>query len=142
VKKLRSRFLTVAALSQGNQGPTSRQGVSMIPVSHSRATSAHHQADHPENRPATPPSPVTGPDRVRDLDGQGCLFEAFITCRTTLDDLAIRLAVHGKNLGVATIAAHLTGRTRLGEPDHNVIANAINARLAELARPARTLPYR
>ena len=56
--------------------------------------------------------------------------------------LLFALAVRGRHLSVATIAAHLTGRTRLGEPDHNVIAKAINARLAELARPPRNFPYR
>jgi hypothetical protein len=70
------------------------------------------------------------------------LFDAFIAARTTLDDLALRLAVRGRHLSVATIAAHLTGRTRLGEPDHNVIVRTINARLAELARPPRNFPYR
>jgi hypothetical protein len=69
-------------------------------------------------------------------------LDAFVACRTTLEDLCLRLAVRGRDFSVASIAAYLTGRTRLGEREHHLIAKAINARLAELSRPSRTFPYR
>jgi hypothetical protein len=69
-------------------------------------------------------------------------LDAFIACRTTLDDLALRVAAHGRGLSASGIAGYLTGRTRLRESEHNLIAEAINARLAELSRPPRTFPYR
>jgi hypothetical protein len=69
------------------------------------------------------------------------LFDAFIACRTTLDDLSSRAAALGQKISGPVIAAHLTGKARISNLKHNVIAAAINARLRELSLPA-TAPYR
>jgi hypothetical protein len=63
------------------------------------------------------------------------LFEAFITCRTTLDDLSTRAAGLGEDLSAPVIAAHLTGKSCIPAQQHNVLVAAINARLAELSLP-------
>jgi hypothetical protein len=68
------------------------------------------------------------------------LFEAFIACRTTLDDLSSRTATMGEDLSGPIIAAHLTGTSCISAQGHNVVAAAINARLAELSKPAAA-PY-
>ena len=64
------------------------------------------------------------------------LFETFITCRTTLDDLSDRAAALGADLSPPVIAAHLTGKSCISAQKHNVLVTAINARLAELSLPA------
>jgi hypothetical protein len=69
------------------------------------------------------------------------LLEAFIACRTTLDDLSGRASALGENLSGPVIAAYLTGKSRISGLKHNVIATAINARLGELSLPAAA-PYR
>lgn len=63
------------------------------------------------------------------------LFEAFIRCRTTLDDLSNRAAALGEDLSAPVIAAHLTGKSCLSAQQHYVLAAAINARLQELSLP-------
>jgi hypothetical protein len=63
------------------------------------------------------------------------LFEAFIRCRTTLDDLSNRAAALGEDLSAPVIAAHLTGKSCLSAQQHNVLVGAINARLDELSLP-------
>ena len=63
------------------------------------------------------------------------LFEAFIRCRTTLDDLSNRAAALGEDLSAPVIAAHLTGKSCLSAQQHNVLVAAINARLQELSLP-------
>jgi hypothetical protein len=63
------------------------------------------------------------------------LFEAFIRCRTTLDDLSNRVAALGEDLSAPVIAAHLTGKSCLSAQQHNVLVAAINARLHELSLP-------
>jgi hypothetical protein len=68
------------------------------------------------------------------------LFEAFIACRTTLDDLSSRAAAMGEDISGPVIAAHLTGRSYMSVHKHNVVAAAINARLGELSMPAAA-PY-
>jgi hypothetical protein len=67
------------------------------------------------------------------------LFEAFITCRTTLDDLSSRAAALGEDLSAPVIAAHLTGRSCISAQKHNVLVAAINSRLAELSLPPAAL---
>lgn len=76
------------------------------------------------------------------IDGEELerLFEAFIACRTTLDDLSSRAATMGEDLSGPIIAAHLTGTSCMSAQRHNVVAAAINARLAELSKPAAA-PY-
>jgi hypothetical protein len=64
------------------------------------------------------------------------LFEAFIACRTTLDDLSDRAATLGADLSAPVIAAHLTGKSRISAQKHDVLVTAVNARLAELSLPA------
>jgi hypothetical protein len=64
------------------------------------------------------------------------LFEAFITCRTTLDDLSCRAAALGADLSPPVIAAHLTGKSCISAQKHNVLVTAVDARLAELSLPA------
>jgi hypothetical protein len=68
------------------------------------------------------------------------LFDAFIACRITLDDLSSRAATMGEDLSGPIIAAHLTGTSCMSAQRHNVVAAAINARLAELSKPAAA-PY-
>jgi hypothetical protein len=68
------------------------------------------------------------------------LFEAFIACRTTLDDLSNRAATLGEDLSGPVIAAHLTGKSCISDQKHNVVAAVINARLRELSLPAAA-PY-
>jgi hypothetical protein len=70
-----------------------------------------------------------GPEALR------FLFEAFIRCRTTLDDLSNRAAGLGENLSAPVIAAHLTGKSYLPAQQHDVVVAAINARLHELSLP-------
>jgi hypothetical protein len=67
------------------------------------------------------------------------LFEAFIACRTTLDDLSSRAAALGEDLSAPVIAAHLTGTSCISAQKHNVLVAAINARLAELSLPPAAL---
>jgi hypothetical protein len=67
------------------------------------------------------------------------LFEAFISCRTTLDDLSNRAAALGEDLGAPIIAAHLTRKSSLSAQKHNVLVAAINDRLAELSLPPAAL---
>lgn len=66
-------------------------------------------------------------------------MDAFVACRTTLEDLSERAAAQGTVVSAATIAAHLTGQAELSQQSQDAIANAINARLAELAK-APTAP--
>jgi hypothetical protein len=68
------------------------------------------------------------------------LFEAFVACRTTLDDLSNRAAALGEDLSGPVIAAHLTGKCCISAQKHNVVAALINARLCELSLPAAA-PY-
>ena len=68
------------------------------------------------------------------------LFEAFVACRTTLDDLSSRAAALGEDLSSPVIAAHLTGKRCVSAHKHDVVAAAINARLRELSLPAAA-PY-
>ena len=68
------------------------------------------------------------------------LFEAFVACRTTLDDLSNRAAALGEELSGPVIAAHLTGQCCISAQKHNVVAAVINARLGELSLPAAA-PY-
>jgi hypothetical protein len=68
------------------------------------------------------------------------LFEAFVACRTTLDDLSGRAAALGEDLSSQVIAAHLTGKCCVSPHKHDVVAAAINARLRELSLPAAA-PY-
>ena len=63
------------------------------------------------------------------------LFEAFVRCRTTLDDLSNRAAALGEDLSAPVIAAHLTGKSCLSAQKHYVLVAAINARLHELSLP-------
>jgi hypothetical protein len=63
------------------------------------------------------------------------LFEAFIRCRTTLEDLSNRTAALGEDLSAPVIAAHLTGKSCLSAQQHDVLVAAINARLHELSLP-------
>jgi hypothetical protein len=74
------------------------------------------------------------PDEI-DSEALKRLFEAFITCRTTLDDLSDRAAALGADLSAPVIAAHLTGQSCISAQKHNVLVTAINARLAELSLP-------
>jgi hypothetical protein len=64
------------------------------------------------------------------------LFEAFIACRTTLDDLSDRAVALGADISGPLIAAHLTGKSRISAQKHDVLVTAINTRLAELSLPA------
>ena len=57
-----------------------------------------------------------GPEAIR------VLFEAFIRCRTTFDDLSNRAAGLGENLSAPVIAAHLTGKSCLSAQKHNVLS--------------------
>lgn len=68
-------------------------------------------------------------------DGQG-MFAAFVACRTTLDDLSGRAAARGEVISGAAIAAIVTGRCDVSDATHNAVADAINARLAELSLPS------
>jgi len=82
---------------------------------------------------------LIGSDRNADeIDSEALkgLFEAFVACRTTLDDLSSRTAAMGENIKGPVIAGHLTGRSCMSGRKHNVIAAAINARLGELSMPA------
>jgi hypothetical protein len=69
------------------------------------------------------------------------LLEAFIACRTTLDDLSSRAAALGQDVSGPLIAAYLTGKSFISDPKHNILAAAINARLGELSLPAAA-PYK
>ena len=74
-------------------------------------------------------------DRI-DSEALERLFEAFIACRTTLDDLSDRAATLGADLSAPVIAAHLTGKSCISAQKHDVLVTAVNARLAELSLPA------
>ena len=69
------------------------------------------------------------------------LLEAFIRCRTTFDDLSVRVDARGHHLSVSTIAGYMTGRRDLSAVRHNWVAEAINSRLLELEMTPRA-PYR
>ena len=85
---------------------------------------------------------VKSPRNTDEIDSDALkrLFEAFIACRTTLDDLSSRAAAMGEDISGPVIAAHLTGRSCVSGHKHNVVAAAINARLGELSMPAAA-PY-
>lgn len=83
--------------------------------------------------------PARNTDEI-DGDALKRLFEAFIACRTTLDDLSGRAAAMGEDISGPVIAAHLTGRSCVSGRKHNVVAAVINARLGELSMPAAA-PY-
>jgi hypothetical protein len=68
------------------------------------------------------------------------LFEAFVACRTTLDDLSSRAAALGEDLSSPVIAAHLTGKRCVSAHKHDLVAAAINSRLRELSLPPAA-PY-
>lgn len=80
------------------------------------------------------------PERVLD-DNNERLFAAFVACRTTLEDLSDRAAALGEKVSCSLIASHLTGQGSVSDVKHNVVANAINARLGELSLPPAA-PYR
>lgn len=75
-----------------------------------------------------------------DSEALNRLFEAFVACRTTLDDLSSRAAAMGEDISGPVIAAHLTGKSCVSGRKHNVVAAVINARLGELSMPAAA-PY-
>ena len=77
----------------------------------------------------------------RSIDLQKDLFEAFLACRTTLEDLSGRTAALGQDLGGSAIAALLTGKTSVSDAKHNAVAEAINVRLGELSL-APSAPYK
>jgi hypothetical protein len=62
------------------------------------------------------------------------LFEAFVECRTTLDDLSSRAALLGENLSGPIIAAHMTGTSCMSAQRHNVVAAAINLLIRRASR--------
>jgi hypothetical protein len=80
-------------------------------------------------------------DEFSNRETRKLLLEAFIACRTTVDDLSGRATALGENLSAPAIAAYLTGKSRISDLKHNVVAAAINARLRELSLPAAA-PYR
>ena len=86
-------------------------------------------------------SPRIG-DKTHEIESEDLLglFEAFVACRTTLDDLSTRVAALGEDLSGPVIAAHLTGQCCISAQKHNVVATVINARLSELSMPAAA-PY-
>jgi hypothetical protein len=77
-------------------------------------------------------------DKTHEIESEDLLglFEAFVACRTTLDDLSTRAAL-GEDLSGPVIAAHLSC---ISAQKHNVVATVINARLSELSMPAAA-PY-
>jgi hypothetical protein len=88
------------------------------------------------------PALVGSPWNTDEIDSEALerLFEAFVACRTTLDDLSSRAAAMGEDISGPVIAAHLTGKFCISGQKHNVVAAAINARLSELSMPAAA-PY-
>jgi hypothetical protein len=76
----------------------------------------------------------------RAIEVQKDLFEAFLACRTTLEDLSDRTAALGHVLCGSVIAAHLTGKAWVPDAAHNALADAINKRLGELSLPPAA-PY-
>jgi len=88
------------------------------------------------------PALVVSDRNADEIDNEALkgLFEAFVACRTTLDDLSSRTAAMGENITGPVIAGHLTGRSCMSRRKHNVLAAVINARLSELSMPAAA-PY-
>jgi hypothetical protein len=88
------------------------------------------------------PALVGSGDKTHEIGSEDLLslFEAFVACRTTLDDLSNRAAALGEDLSGPVIAAHLTGQCCISAQKHNVVAALINARLSELSLPAAA-PY-
>ena len=84
------------------------------------------------------PALIGAGNKTDEIDSEALqrLFEAFITCRTTLDDLSDRAAALGADISAPVIAAHLTGRSCISAQKHDVLVTAINTRLAELSLPA------
>jgi hypothetical protein len=70
------------------------------------------------------PALVVFGDKTHEIDSEDLLrlFEAFVACRTTLDDLSTRVAALGEDLSGPVIAAHLTGQCCISAQKHNVIA--------------------
>jgi len=88
------------------------------------------------------PALVQSGSKTDEIDSEDLLrlFEAFVACRTTLDDLSNRAAALGEDLSGPVIAAHLTGQCCISTQKHNVVAAVINVRLSELSLPAAA-PY-
>ena len=91
---------------------------------------------------AKPPALIGSGNETDEISSEALerLFEAFVACRTTLDDLSSRAAALGEDLSGPVIAAHLTGKCCVSAHRHDVVAAAINARLSELSLPAAA-PY-
>jgi hypothetical protein len=88
------------------------------------------------------PALVGSGDNTHEIGSEDLLrlFEAFVACRTTLDDLSNRATAQGEDISGPAIAAHLTGQCCISAQKHNVVAAVINARLSELSLPAAA-PY-
>lgn len=84
-------------------------------------------------QPPSLPAGPAGPLAYRTL------LEQFVSCRTTLHNLQQRTTALGQHLTISDIATHLTGTTELPNALHNVLADAINQRLTELAEPPTVL---
>ena len=84
------------------------------------------------------PALIGGGNKTDEIGSEALkrLFEAFITCRTTLDDLSYRAAALGADHRAPVIAAHLTGKSCNTAQKHKVHFTAVNARVAELSLPA------
>ena len=91
---------------------------------------------------AKPPALIGSGNETDEISSEALerLFEAFVACRTTLDDLSSRAAALGEDLSSPVIAAHLTGQCCISAQKHNVVAAVINVRLSELSLPAAA-PY-
>lgn len=69
------------------------------------------------------------------------LVEAFESCQLSVDQLWLAYFALGGGVGRYEVEAYLAGLMPLNAHEHNVLAQAINERLAELPPPPRA-PYR
>ena len=92
-------------------------------------------------RPTESLRPAMTPRGNASTDQHQRLFAIFLSCRTTLEDLSRRTKTFGGGLSVALLANYLVGRSTVSAATHNVVADAINARLRELSKPPDA-PYR
>lgn len=99
----------------------------------------HHPVHLRPTQPRRPPMALWGDPSTEQQHER--LFAMFLSCRTTFEDLSRRTKTFGSGLSVALLANYLIGRSTVSAATHNVMADAINARLRELSKPADA-PYR
>jgi hypothetical protein len=79
-------------------------------------------------------------EHFRDED-QAALAAAYASTELRVEELWLAYFALGGNAGRYEVEAYLAGLMPMSAQEHNVLAHAVNERLAELTAPSRA-PYR